>query len=56
MDGVSKAVVVRNNIISYREMCDLEGVQTLQRGMNYWLKPSYSVVLMSLRPNAPLQR
>lgn len=42
-----------NEIISYREMCDIEGVQTLQRGMNYRLKPDYSVVLMSQRSNAP---
>lgn len=39
-------------IISYREMCDVEGA-SLQRGMNYRLKPSYSVILMSLRPGAP---
>ncbi len=33
-------------------MCSEEGVN-LQRGMNYHLDESYSVILMSLRPNAP---
>ncbi|RPH95282.1 HNH endonuclease [candidate division KSB1 bacterium] len=42
-----------NEIISYREMCDREEVQTLQRGMNYRLSGRHSVVLMSLRHNAP---
>lgn len=34
-------------------MCDQEGVQTLQRGMNFRLNSRYSVVLMSQRTNAP---
>ena len=34
-------------------MCDSENVQTLQRGMNFRLNPSYSVILMSQRSNAP---
>lgn len=42
-----------NGILSYREMCDAENVQTLQRGMNFRLNPSYSVILMSQRSNAP---
>jgi hypothetical protein len=44
---------IRDDILSYREMCDAENVQTLQRGMNYRLSPSYSVILMSQRSNAP---
>lgn len=48
-----KKQIIRDNIISYREMCDIENVQTLQRGMNYRLNPSYSVILMSQRSNAP---
>lgn len=44
---------IRDDIFSYREMCDLESVQTLQRGMNFRLNNSYSVVLMSQRSNAP---
>lgn len=40
------------DIISYLEMCTEEGVN-LQRGMNFQLKPTYSIILMSLRPNAP---
>lgn len=39
-------------IISYMEMCTEEGVN-LQRGMNYRLGKSYSVILMSLRKGAP---
>ena len=44
---------VQDDILSYREMCDAEGVQTLQRGMNFRMNPRYSVILMSQRPNAP---
>lgn len=44
---------IRDDILSYREMCDQEGLQTLQRGMNYRIKPDYSIVLMSQRSNAP---
>ncbi len=39
-------------VISYLEMCTEEGVN-LQRGMNYHLGASYSVILMSVRANAP---
>jgi hypothetical protein len=41
-----------NEIIPYIEMCQREGA-SLQRGMNYRLGGKYSVILMSLRPNAP---
>lgn len=44
---------IQDDILSYREMCDVEGTQTLQRGMNFRLKPAYSVILMSQRSNAP---
>lgn len=40
-------------IISYYDMCSEEGVVTLQRGMNFRLGKSYSVILMSVHPNAP---
>ena len=40
------------DIISYIEMCTEEGVN-LQRGMNYHLRTNVSIILMSLRPNAP---
>lgn len=43
-----------NEVISYLEMCQREGA-SLQRGMNFRLGKSYSVILMSLRPNAPYQ-
>ena len=41
-----------DNIISYFEMCGREGV-SLQRGMNFRIGGNHSVILMSLRPNAP---
>jgi hypothetical protein len=41
-----------NEIILYLEMCQREGV-SLQRGMNFGIGGNHSVVLMSLRPNAP---
>jgi hypothetical protein len=44
---------IQDDILSYREMCDVENVQTLQRGMNFHMDPAYSVILMSQRPNAP---
>lgn len=39
-------------IISYLEMCQIEGT-SLQKGMNYQLRGGYSVLLMSVRANAP---
>ena len=41
-----------NEIIPYLEMCQREGA-SLQRGMNYHIGGTYSVILMSLRRNAP---
>lgn len=41
-----------NEIISYLEMCQREGVN-LQKGMNYQLGNGYSVILMSVSDNAP---
>ncbi|HKQ08198.1 MAG TPA: HNH endonuclease [Blastocatellia bacterium] len=43
---------MRNEIISYMEMCMREG-QSLQRGMNYSVGGTHSVLLMSLRPGSP---
>ncbi len=41
-----------NEIISYIDMCQREGA-SLQRGMNFRLGGDHSVILMSLRANAP---
>ncbi len=41
-----------DNIIPYVEMCRREGI-SLQRGMNFGLGGSHSVILMSVRRNAP---
>jgi hypothetical protein len=43
-----------NEIIPYLEMCQREGV-SLQRGMNFELRDHHSVILMSVRPNAPYE-
>ena len=44
---------IQDDIPSYREMCDAENIQSLQRGMNFRLNNGYSVILMSQRANAP---
>jgi hypothetical protein len=41
-----------DNIISYIEMCRREGT-SLQQGTNFGLGGNHSVILMSVRPNAP---
>lgn len=41
-----------DNVISYLEMCRREGT-SLQKGMNFGLGGNHSVILMSLRRNAP---
>jgi len=46
-------MITAGEIISYGEMCRLEEVNTLQRGMNFRIKKNYSIVLMSRRNNAP---
>lgn len=43
---------MRGNIIPYLIMCQKEGT-SLQRGMNFRLQGKHSVILMSVRPNAP---
>jgi HNH endonuclease len=40
------------DVISYMEMCSALGVN-LQRGMNFRLRNTESIILMSLRPGAP---
>ena len=47
-------MIVPGEIISYNEMCLEEGVN-LQRGMNFGLGQSYSIILMSQRKNAPYE-
>lgn len=45
---------MRGNIISYIEMCQREGT-SLQKGMNFRMRGRHSVILMSVRENAPYQ-
>ncbi|RLG28036.1 HNH endonuclease, partial [Methanosarcinales archaeon] len=45
-------MVKQGDVIPYIDMCKEEGVN-LQRGMNFRLKGSFSVILMSIRPGAP---
>lgn len=42
------------SIMSYTEMISREGMN-LQRGMNFRVKPHYSIILMSVRKGAPYQ-
>lgn len=42
-----------NQIISYREMCNIESQEQLQRGMNFEIGGNYSVILMSGKNNSP---
>jgi len=53
MSSIDYEDYMRDQILLYREMCDGEKKQTLQRGMNYRLNNQYSVILMSQRSNAP---
>lgn len=41
-----------NEILSYLEVCQREGM-SLQKGMNFKTIKGYSIILMSVRPNAP---
>jgi hypothetical protein len=43
---------VSDNVISYIEMCRREDA-SLQQGRNFGLRGNHSVILMSVRPNAP---
>ncbi len=45
-------MIKAGDIVSYTEMCN-ELAVNLQRGMNFRLRKGESVILMSLRPNAP---
>lgn len=46
-------MLMAGDVISYFEMCREEGMQTMQRGMNYRLRGKHSVILMSVRRDAP---
>ncbi len=48
------ASIQPGDVISYRDMCNHEGA-SLQRGMNFRLRGSRSVILMSLRRGAPYE-
>lgn len=45
-------MIKQGDVIPYIDMCKEEGVN-LQRGMNFRLKGSFTVILMSIRPGAP---
>jgi len=45
--------IIQDDVLSYREMCNSENQEVMQRGMNFRMNPSYSVILMSQRANAP---
>ena len=43
---------MNDNVLSYIDMCQREAA-SLQHGMNFGLGGNLSVILMSVRPNAP---
>jgi hypothetical protein len=49
---LTAATAMSDNIISYIEMCQREGL-SLQAGMNFGVGGNHSVILMSVRRNAP---
>ena len=51
MDG-QRNRVMSGNVLSHNEMCRREGA-SLQRGMKFGLGGNHSVILMSVRRNAP---
>src|SRR3989344_1477016 len=44
---------MKDEILSYREMCNKIHVNSIQKGMNFHIKKGISVILMSVRPGAP---
>lgn len=50
--GKNRSTINPGQVISYLDMCQEEGAN-LQRGMNFHFRGAHSVILMSLRPNAP---
>lgn len=44
---------MKDEILSYREMCGRQKKETLQRGMTFAQPPYHGIILMSRRPNAP---
>lgn len=48
----SKSKPKTDDIISYSELVAAEGIN-LQRGMNFNVKPGYSILLISVRHNTP---
>jgi hypothetical protein len=48
----NRASQASRSLIAYKQMCRNEGVRVLERGLNFRLNPSYSVLLLSSRPRA----
>ncbi len=44
---------MKDEILSYQKMCKKIGVERIQKGMSFHIKEGISVVLMSVRPDAP---
>jgi len=44
---------MENEVITWREVLQLEDLGTLQRGMNFRIKRDHSIILMSVRRGAP---
>lgn len=50
---LAKFSIKHDDIISHTELCLAENSRTLQKGMNWHFSNPYSVILMSVRENAP---
>ncbi len=46
-------MINQGDIIPYLQMCTIEGGVNLQQGMNFRLRGGHSIILMSLREDAP---
>jgi len=44
---------MKDEILSYREMCNKLHINSIQKGMNFHIRKNLSVILMSVRPGAP---
>ena len=44
---------MKDEILSYRDMCNKIQINSIQKGMNFHIKHNLSVILMSIRSGAP---
>ena len=44
---------MKDEILSYRDMCNKININSIQKGMNFHIRKNISVILMSVRHGAP---